>query len=336
MAVNLANALAEEFGESYLIVTRLEGDLSADLNEAVQYQFLAKKHRFDVGAFMKLRKFVSDYKIELVHAHGSSWFFGVLLKLSGCDIKLIWHDHYGESEYLAKRKTFPLSKFTSKIDGVIAVNDKLADWHKKELKLKNSIQLNNFIEVSTQENTDFKLKGEETDFKIICVANFRPQKDHFNLLESLEFLPKQNISVHLFGKGFNDEYETSVGEKAAQSKIPVYVYKNQVVSGAILRQADLGVLGSRSEGLPLRILEYSLAGLPVVCTNVGQCRQVTGGYAKIISPGDSKKLAEAIIYYLEHEEAREKDTRNLQERVRENYTVAAVLPKLLSFYNSIL
>ena len=38
----------------------------------------------------------------------------------------------------------------------------------------------------------------------------------------------------------------------------------------------MGVLSSASEGLPLALLEYGRAGLPVVCTDVGNVSEVVG------------------------------------------------------------
>ena len=43
-----------------------------------------------------------------------------------------------------------------------------------------------------------------------------------------------------------------------------------VDTSSLLASADIGVLSSIFEGLPLSLLEYGLAGLPVVVTDVGQ------------------------------------------------------------------
>ena len=46
------------------------------------------------------------------------------------------------------------------------------------------------------------------------------------------------------------------------------VFISQLDIKNILHQATLGVLSSKSEGLPVALLEYGLASLPVVATNV--------------------------------------------------------------------
>jgi hypothetical protein len=36
--------------------------------------------------------------------HSTSFFIAVLLKLLQPQVKLIWHDHYGDSDFLEQRK----------------------------------------------------------------------------------------------------------------------------------------------------------------------------------------------------------------------------------------
>jgi glycosyltransferase involved in cell wall biosynthesis len=65
---------------------------------------------------------------------------------------------------------------------------------------------------------------------------------------------------------------------------------------AVLAAADLFVLPSLSEGLPLALLEAMFAGCPIVATDVGQVRvALANGTAGIlVEPGDSAALAGAL------------------------------------------
>lgn len=62
-------------------------------------------------------------------------------------------------------------------------------------------------------------------------------------------------------------------------------------------QADLFVLPSLSEGLPLTLLEAMAAKLPVIATDVGDCRQLVekANAGIIIEPGNVTALKTAII-----------------------------------------
>jgi glycosyltransferase involved in cell wall biosynthesis len=70
--------------------------------------------------------------------------------------------------------------------------------------------------------------------------------------------------------------------------------------GPQLARSSVGVLTSDAEGLPITLLEYMAAGLPVVVTDVGQCREVVtaacAGY--VVPPRDPESLAKRVIELL--------------------------------------
>ena len=125
MAVNLANVLAEKLEFSGLIATRKEGDLKLSIKSNVEYKFLKKKRKIDFNSVLNLRKFVKSNNVSFIHAHSSSFFLAFLLKLTYPKIKIVWHDHYGNSEFLEKR-SFRALKITSLLFfGIISVNERL-------------------------------------------------------------------------------------------------------------------------------------------------------------------------------------------------------------------
>jgi hypothetical protein len=57
---------------------------------------------------------------------------------------------------------------------------------------------------------------------------------------------------------------------------------------------DIAVLCSLAEGFSNSLLEYMLAGLPIVATDVGGNREALGGAGVLIEAGDAQQLATAI------------------------------------------
>lgn len=332
MAVNLVNSLKTEMDASFLCCTREEGMLKKELEDGVGYLFLNKKNSLDLKIFWKLREFIKSEQIDLVHAHGTSWFWGVLLKVSGLKIKLVWHDHYGDSEHLEQRDIRFLKPLSRYFDGIISVNDNLKAWAQRELRTAEVIKIHNFIISSKDGNSEIKLKGNSTDFKIISVANLRPQKDHLNLLDAFEKLDLEEISLHLIGADPDTAYSKNVRERIKSSGKKIFYYGSLPNVSGFLHQADLGILSSRSEGLPLVVLEYALAGLPVVCTTVGQCENVTGDAAILVSPEDPEVLAAAIEVYYRYPERRKQDALSLQANIKTAFSKEKVLPSFLNFY----
>lgn len=334
MALNYYRALKKRSLTSVLVVTRELGVWGEELNEESDFYFLNKKSTFDIRALRQLKKIIIENDINIVQAHGTSWFFAVLCKLTGSEIKLIWHDHYGNSEFLEKRPLKALKIFSGYFDGIISVNNTLKQWAREKLHFKkNIIFLPNFV---LEKNTDDikSLKGE-ADYKLICVANLRPQKDHFNLLRAFDILRKEfSVSLHLFGRDYMDAYSKLLKMEFDKRK-DVYYYGevNDVIP--YLNNADIGVLSSKSEGLPLALIEYGLAGLAVVCTDVGECRNVTSGKAKLVPPGDSELLAKFLESYLLYPEERMRDSKALKKQINELYSESHVVEEYLSFIQRI-
>ena len=68
-------------------------------------------------------------------------------------ITLIWHDHYGNSEYLQERNYKVLKQCSKYFDGVICVNQHLLIWNKKVLLAPNYEIINNFVDLTQRDET---------------------------------------------------------------------------------------------------------------------------------------------------------------------------------------
>lgn len=329
MALNYFLALKNKGHHSFIAVSRVEGLLAESIREMPGYYFLKKTNVFDVTAFFRLKNILKINKIDIVQAHGSSYLWAVLCKITGSKIKILWHDHYGDSEFLKERKSNVIRKFSRYFDGIISVNRKLVTWAIEVLEFsKPLIYLPNFVNKEIDDINQLKGKSK---FNIICVANLRPQKDHPTLIEAFESIQKKyDVSLHIVGRGEQNGYSLRIQNLIAKnSAIFYYGELNSVQS--LLSRVDIGILSSKSEGLPLALLEYGIAGLAVITTRVGECESIIKNDGKIIRVGSSKDLADAMDFYLTTPEAANQDSLNLQMRVEQHYSEKFVLQQYLEF-----
>ena len=278
MAVNYANGLSKLIDFSGLIATRKEGVLKDQLEKEVHYDFLNKKNNYDVSAFFKLRAFCVANKVQYIHAHSSSFFWAVLVKLTLPKLKVIWHDHYGDSEFLNNRSSLALSFFSFLFSNIISVNENLKKWSKKKLNCKKVSYLPNFVIDDLNSFTkETKLDGIEGK-RIVLLANLRPQKNHFFLVNIVERIVDEypNWTFHLIGKNFEDSYSNNLKVKIDELNLNknIYLYGIKEDIPNILRQAKIGILTSNSEGLPVALIEYGLLRKPTVSTNVGEIQLI--------------------------------------------------------------
>lgn len=333
MSVNIANALSKHDVESFLCATRVEGSLKTKLNPKVNYLFLNRKNTLDVLAILRLKKYIKQNKIDILHAHSSSYFIATLVKILNPKVKLIWHDHYGDSEHLEKRNVQPLkfcSRFFTKI---LSVNNDLRNWSEKELKTKKVYYLPNFASLSDSENKT-TLSGNNEN-RIVCLAGFRPQKDHINLLKAFKIVLKtySDWTLHLVGNHYNDAYYQTIKSFIAENDISnsVFLYHNSTDIKNILSQSNIGVLSSKSEGLPVSLLEYGLAKLPVVVTDVGECKEVIK-FGFIVPPSNEEALANSLEKLILNVELRKENAHKFYNHINENYSEQKIIHRLLKIY----
>ncbi|MBW2937701.1 glycosyltransferase [Aureisphaera sp. CAU 1614] len=337
VAVTFANALVSKVEYSSLCTTRKEGLLKNNLDKGVSYLFLKKNHALDVFAIVRLLRFIKREKINIIHAHATSYFTGTIIKIIKPKMILIWHDHYGNSELLHKRKFKILQWCSFRFNGILCVNKNLTQWAISHLKSKDIRYFKNIVSLPEENDTNLKLKGIEGK-RIICVGNFRPQKDHQNLLNAFELVLAKHpeYSLHLFGKNWGDTYFNNIKEQIQQNNLGecVHYYGAQKTTLGLLMQANIGVLSSQSEGLPISLLEYGIAGLAVVCTRVGQCEEVINGFGQCVDPNRPEDLALAIHSYIENIEKRTLDATLFQNHILKNHSIDAIIPILISYYES--
>lgn len=339
MAVNYANALAKKIDFSGLVVSRKEGPLLNQVGEGVSYLFLNRNRVIDFKALYTLRNYVRLNQVNLIHAHSTSFFVAFLLKLLCPSIKIIWHDHYGDSEFLNKRPLVALRLIAPFFSGIIAVNYKLKVWAQENLHIENAIYLPNFpteekniAEYTVLEGIDGK--------RIVCLANLRIQKDHFLLLEVAKKLKVSHPewTFHLVGMDFQDDYSRKIKSLIIEHHLEkiVFLYGTRQDVKNILDQSTIAILTSQSEGLPMAILEYGLYKKSVVATAVGETPLViqNGINGFLVDAQRDESFYKAITELIENEVIRGSFGEALYKSVFENYSEKRVVKRYLNWLQS--
>ena len=81
---------------------------------------------------------------------------------------------------------------------------------------------------------------------------------------------------------------------SSSSRVRAVGYLDEADLRCVVAGAAALVLPSRDEGFGLPVLEAMAAGVPVVCSDLPALREVTGGLATLVPPGDPAALATAL------------------------------------------
>ena len=143
-----------------------------------------------------------------------------------------------------------------------------------------------------------KLELDPNEFVIGKVGRFDPLKDHFNLLQALALMVKQNIPFRcvLVGKGLspdNTALVTYIVELGLQDSVVLAGQRTDIP--AVMNALDLHVLSSLSEGFPNVLAEAMACGTPCASTDVGDALEIIGDAKACCSAQDAQALADVII-----------------------------------------
>lgn len=136
----------------------------------------------------------------------------------------------------------------------------------------------------------------------LTVGNLRRNKDYPNLLRATRIARERHpeLVVASVGQGpLEQELKALHRELGLGDGFRFLGFRRDVHE--LLAAADVFVMGSAHEGLPVAIMEAFAAGLPVVATRVGgvpqQVREGREGF--LVPPGDPQALADALVRVVE-------------------------------------
>lgn len=254
-----------------------------------------------------------------------------------CSIKVFLPD--GKSLY--KKYVLWVLK---KCKGMIVLS---SEWLELKKVLKNTqiIYLPNSINLDSYKNIKrTSLKSGQKKLIILYLGHIGRQKGIFDLVDSLKFIDatiKNKYEVHLYGETQGkyevDELLKKVNDLNLEDTIMLFppVFDDEKIE--VYKQADIFILPSHHEGMPISIIEAMAAGLPVIATEVGGIPdliepEVNGLLVPVASP---MKLSEAIVKLIEKPDLRLKLGMMGRKIALENHEIEKYVSKLVCFYKEI-
>lgn len=150
--------------------------------------------------------------------------------------------------------------------------------------------------------------------QILFLGNLSERKGVSDLLRAIAHpaLAAAALRVSFAGGGDVDHYTGLAGNLGVADRVEFTGWADPATVARLLSQADVLVLPSYDEGLPLAILEGLAQGVAVVCTPVGEIPNVLtdGLNACFVKPGDSAGIARAIARLLGDQQLRGELERN--------------------------
>ena len=141
------------------------------------------------------------------------------------------------------------------------------------------------------------MKGEY----FLMVTRFVPHKNIHTVISAFKKLSTKKKLVIVGGSVFTDEYAERLRELAAgDSRIVFTGFLQGASLWSLLAHAYAFVTASRSEGLPLSVLEAMSYGIPVIASNISEHRELLQSAGLYFSLRGGRELHSKMRYALSH------------------------------------
>jgi glycosyltransferase involved in cell wall biosynthesis len=327
--------------------------LKAGLSQKTELTFIpttkdgsiAQKVNFFFIVLVKsiIRNFKKEKKIYHLHVSQSGSFyrkFAILIIAKIFKKKVVAHIHGSKfQEFINKN---PLNRRLSHVmfnqaDKVVTLNEQWKSIVEKIVKKERVVKLYNPITLPEITFTNKKHHG----INVLFLGRLSKRKGTYDLLYCIEnqlnFFAEKNVEFFLCGDGDIE----NVRSYARKYKLNHVVRVPGWVSGkdklSYLSKADIYVLPSYNEQMPMSILEAMGFGLPVISTFVGGIPEMVdpGENGILIAAGDKKALSAALKELIGDSEKRERMGNKSLSIVREKFDAKVIIEQLIKIYDSL-
>lgn len=308
--------------------------------------FLAKKRGVDVAAAIRLKRIIADFSPDVVHTHDftSLFLFSLASRLGALPARLVVSLHGGHVR-LSPGKQALHSALLRRCDVAIGVSQRQVERLRAQLGTRASlIHIPYGVEPmpmhpSTDDREAACAPSPLSDGPVVVMAaRFEKPKDQDSLVCAMRQIAEAFTSVECILAGSGRRLRTIqalVAEQGLDRNVRFVVGTTEV--GAIISQADVCVLSSFHEGLPICILEYMAAHKPVVASDVGGvCEMVRNekeGF--LVEPGDPDALADRIAFLLRDPATAKQMGKRAGERVEKQFQLRTMLEAYAQQYRAL-
>lgn len=311
MMENLAIQLKKEGHDVFVVsLYSIQTAISKRLeNSGIQVYYLEKKDGFDLRIIKKLRKCILDVKPEVVHTHSYvlKYAFAASIGYKCRRVHTVHNlaDKETTRANLLLENVLVKTKYIRQVAISPLVKDSISQYYGLD---KLSIpMIYNGIELRK-----CKVKQEYTfhnkEITVIHIGRFEPQKNHMLILQAAKILCAKysDVRFNLWGEGrLQKEVQALIEKNGLKKSVRLMGLTDDVYRE--LQSADIFILPSSWEGMPITLIEAMGTGLPVVVTPVGGIPDmINDGVSGLFCRSEPADLANKLEFLILNKDLREK------------------------------
>jgi glycosyltransferase involved in cell wall biosynthesis len=284
---------------------------------------------------LRLRTILRQVKPDILHLHLG---LGILFKsFAFCSVPTVY-THHSIMFRFGKLMTWWFDRF---VKAYVAICDKCHVMLEQKTA-RPIVDIRNGI--SSRRIAKPDLKRGCGSFKIISVGSIREAKDYPTTIAIAarvkQLLPAQHRQLEFLIYGDGDDGGLGALRELARAKAvdDILHFKGQVTDiPERLAAADILLMSSIYEGMPISLIEATHAGLPMIATDVGGCAEIVrnGENGFIFTPKDVEAGAHHILkLFISPELCRSFSARSRE--IAQEFSMEKVCAKHLALYEQTL
>ena len=282
----------------------------------------------DLKAAIELRRLYRHYRPDVVHLHSSK--ASTLGRVVFPRRKIVYTVHGFDSIRVAFRKFLPIERMLQhRTKAIVAVSE--YDKHNLEsesITRRVTTIHNGLSKPETEISSEHKALINSYPKVVLCIARLSAPKLPELFIETARELPDYGF----IWIGNNESVE-SLGELPANC----HFLGNIAGAGGYCSAADIFMLPSDYEGLPMVIIEAMSHGCPVVASNVGGISEIVeNGVNGYVVGNTAREFADKIAHILADGERYKHFSQAAEQRYRDTLTVERMASKYLEIYKSMI
>lgn len=330
VVANLSNSLVQRGNEVAVIAGEGDGKLFDILEpdiKRVQLNSLVRRLSplNEIKTLFALRKYYHEFHPDIIHLHSSK--AALLGRIALPKSKIVYTVHGFDSIRLAYRKFLPLEKLLQHRCSAIVGVSKYDEMNLKKEGIINNVSTvyNGIYPPSLLTDDPF---GHITGYKgkVLCIARLSPPKNHQLYIEIARLLPQ--YAFIWIGNQHTPDFEYPDN---------MFFMGNIPNAGTYIKFADLFILPSNYEGLPMVIIEALSQGVPVVASDVGGITELLDGHNGYAVKNNAHLMAEKAKEILQSPtNMKKKISKSSYQTYIHGFTVANMVTGYLNIYNNII
>lgn len=301
----------------------------------------------DVSVLPRLIRLLRREHINLIHVHLP--LTGILARLARRPGRVRWvvyTEHGVPSHYRLVSRALNAATYRMN-DAVIAVSGEVASRIRHYVRngRPHLVTIPNAIdaEMFNGESIDRHKIADEFAFPpdahlVVTVGNLRAVKGHRHLLAAAQLLIKEEPRTRLLIVGLGPlagPLQAEARRMGLNGHVVFTGFRSDATS--LIAAADVYVLPSLLEGLPVSLLEAMALGRAVVATRVGGVPEVvtSGETGILVPPGAADRLAAEILTLLRNPARRRQLGESARSAVQQRYSVRQMVKATEDVYRAL-